>query len=65
MTTSVNNSEKRSLLRDRDVAMIAKWSPTLKKEYFRDNILFPGGQISVRGKKRTKQREPSCVHISF
>ena len=45
--------------------MIAKWSPTLKKEYFRVNILFPGGQISVRGEKQTKQKEPRCVHISF
>ena len=31
MTTSVNNSEKRSRLRDRNVAMIAKVKPDTQK----------------------------------
>ena len=65
MTTSVDKGETRPRLRETGMSNDCQVKPDTQKEYFRVNILFPGGQISVRGEKQTKQKEPRCVHISF
>ena len=66
MTTSVNKGERRPRLRETGMSHDCQVRPDNQKEYFRVNILFPGGQISVRGEKRTKhKKEPRCVHNSF
>ena len=50
MTTSVNKGERRPRLRETGMSHDCQVKPDTQKEYFRVNILFPGGQISVRGR---------------
>ena len=65
MTISVNISKKSPRVRDRNVSMIAKWSPTLKKRILpvKNPVLWRANKCE--GEKQTKQKEPWCVHISF
>ena len=52
MTASVNKGERRPRLRETGMSHDCQVKPDTQKEYFRVNILFPGGQISVRGRNR-------------
>ena len=62
MTTSVNKGERRSRLRETGMSHDCQVRPDNQKEYFRVNILFPGGQ-SVRGRNRPNIKRSLGVFI--
>ena len=63
MTTSVNKGERRPRLRETGMSHDCQLRPDTQKEYFRVNILFPGGQISVRGRNRPNVKRSLGVFI--
>ena len=63
MTTSVDKGERRPRLRQTGMSHDCQVKPDTHKEYFRMNILFPGGQISVRGRNRPNIRRSLGVFI--
>ena len=63
MTTSVNKGERRPRLRETGMSHDCQVRPDNQKEYFRVNILFPGGQISVRGINRPNIRRSLGVFL--
>ena len=63
MTTSVNKGERRPRLRETGMSHDCQVKPDTQKEYFRVNILFPGGQISVRGRNRPNIKRSLGVFI--
>ena len=62
MTTSVNKGERRPRLRETGMSHDCQVRPDNQKEYFRVNILFPGGQ-SVRGRNRPNIKRSLGVFI--
>ena len=63
MTTSVKKGERRPRLQETGMSHDCQVKPDTQKEYFRVNILFPGGQISVRGRNRPNIKRSLGVFI--
>ena len=63
MTTSVNKGERKPRLRETGMSHDFQVKPDTQKEYFRVNILFPGGEISVRGRNRPNIKRSVGVFI--
>ena len=66
MTTSVNISEKRSLLRDRNSSHHCQVKPDTQKRILPGEHSVPWRANKCEGEKQTKhKKEPRCVHNSF
>ena len=64
MTTSVDKGERRPRLRETGMSHDCQVKHDTQKEYFRVNILFPGGQISVRERNRPNIKRSPDVFIT-
>ena len=63
MTTSVDKGERRPRLRETGMSHDCQVKPDTQKEYFQVIILFPGGQIRVRGSNRPNIKRSLGVFI--